>query len=336
MERNHEQKVQEVASEIKRQGVTSKTREEWKAYFKNRDFLDDEVDIGFVVANAKIHTGPLEPKLTLGLLSILALVLFIVWIAIMFQFSIDEDAFQIGILPFFIPATYWGYVHQQRTKFFLRVLQFDFDAEEIKHANQLIPKWENLGSQLVRKRNKVRLSPFFKLKYDGRETYFGTYSYVVSSGKHEQTIHKSIYVQQMKKAFPDVHCLQDSSVFGFFKGQDIELESPRFNKRFVVRAGHPKEAFLVLNPRLMDAILRRDPNKFVNSFETVDDLLVIETDFHPIEPGGRLTGPILTFKEYKKAKKDIITSLDLITDFNDILHREIVDKGDQRSIAKEK
>ena len=50
----HDRRVQEIVKEIRKLGEETKTREEWKAYFKAKGYLDDECDLGYVLNYSQI------------------------------------------------------------------------------------------------------------------------------------------------------------------------------------------------------------------------------------------------------------------------------------------
>ena len=86
------------------------------------------------------------------------------------------------------------------------------------------------------------------------------YSYDSNDGDEKKTYSFAVCAVQIPAPMPFVQ-LTPKTALGRFEvmlgGQDIELESEDFNRRYRVQARNPKFAYDVLPPRTMEALLRR-------------------------------------------------------------------------------
>jgi len=137
----------------------------------------------------------------------------------------------------------------------------------------------------------------------------------------------------MKKSFPEVLCVRNGKDHRY-KKKEVSLEAVDFNKNYYVYTDNPSDAFYVLNPRLMDSMLKKELLDYVIAIETFGDNLLVVFNNVDIIGGIKFGGPIIKFKEYIKRKREILKRLDLSTDLNDVISREIVDENSKRSVAK--
>jgi len=90
------------------------------------------------------------------------------------------------------------------------------------------------------------------------------YTYEESSGTDAQghqettTVNRAIVLVRLPAAFPGLRLTRESfldKVSKFFGGQDIELESDDFNRRYRVTSDNEAFAYGVLHPRMMEWLL---------------------------------------------------------------------------------
>ena len=229
----------------------------------------------------------------------------------------------------------------QKRKYFLKVLSLDFEAKLLnqKELGGLLKKLKDEFGSIYMKTTKGGFYQGFQMTYDNRPTYFLDYTYSIGSGKHRVTYHHTLVIQEHKHTFPNAFCFDNTTriPISFFK-QNVQLEGTDFNKEYKVYvADNDKkvDAFYVLNPRVMAKMLEPEVKKYLKVFETVGNMLIVGMINCPIALSVRSKPPIVTYNEYRNTKDEILKRLDIATDVTDVLMREIVDKGDSRSIAKE-
>jgi hypothetical protein len=101
--------------------------------------------------------------------------------------------------------------------------------------------------------------------YQGTEMVAFDYSYETSStdskgNRHTTTHYYAVCGLTMPAPLPGLELTPESALSrlaGHLGFPDLELESEDFNRRYRVRAGDPKFAYDVLNPRTMQALLAR-------------------------------------------------------------------------------
>jgi hypothetical protein len=205
------------------------------------------------------------------------------------------------------------------------VITLDFNAS----PSDQLPEWKKNGSRLYIDPGDSILS-LLKMQYDGRETYYGTYAFKAN----KDYTYTSFVAQKTKTTFPIVHCFYpwvDRTIFD----KVIHLEGDKFSKVYNIYADKPEDAFYVFNPRVMEYMLEPETVKLLRSFETVGGyILTTFTTNRPFSAVGRSKKPYIRFSDYETVKEDILRKLDIATDLNDTLSREIVDDGTKRSVAK--
>lgn len=332
-ELNHDERVKEIKNEIKKTGKNTKTRAEWKKYFKEKGYTDDECDLGYVLMGAKINYGPFGPIISI----IISIIIGAIIIMIGVRLSDTKDILPIyaalaaGVLPTFF---YVCYISFQFKKYSDKVIMTDFHASKEDYPDNWFSKWKKEGI-IVLTYKDAEIPELFKLKYDNRETYFGKYKYTFRSGERDTTCTLFIVVQKTKTKFPVVHCLKPGLDRTFWK-KEVHLEGNEFNKEYNIYTKNPTDAFYVFNPRIMVALLKKKTLKDLWAFETIGDYIFmvfndvkLDTSFHfsPKEP-------IIEYGNYKDVKQSILYKLDLATDLNDVISRQIIDGGESRSVAK--
>jgi hypothetical protein len=324
---DNDRRVIEIKNEIKKAKKSTKNLKDWKEYFMEKGYLDDEVDLGFVLADAKINYGPLPPKVTVGLIIALAVGLSAYTIIYL------DEPFGIHIGIVFLVA-YFGWLGSQVRKYSDKVIQHDFSAKKKPSTYMLFNEWKGMGSDLLHYPSS-KITSLFEMQYDGRLTYFGEYQYTTGSGKNRKTHHYSFIAQKAHKELPLVHCFRPWMDRSFFR-KEVHLEGRDFNKKYNIYADNPTDAFYVFNPRVMHAMLEEEIVKDLKSFETVGDMILMSFSRASLQTGIHFKGPIIKFDNYQKVKQKMLHRLDLASDINDNLSRQMVDSGEERSVAKEK
>lgn len=322
--------IQEMIKEMRSMGIGTKKILEWKAYFKKKGYLDDEVDLANVLVNAEIDYFPFSSWKTMVVIVLLiAVVIYFLNTSYKGVLSGDsiEDLIQIGFL---VVVGYLGYLAGQFRKYTGKVIRLDFDAKPAK----MLQSWKVNGSKLLNY-PAAQIINLFEMEYDKRQTFYGEYQYTVGSGKHRRTYSYAFIAQKAHKKLPLVHCFSPSLDRSFFK-KEVKLEGNELNKKYNIYAKNPTDAFYVLNPRVMNALLEGEVLKALKSFETVGDFIIMSFANLTLHTGIRFKGPIIRFKDYNGIKTKMLHHLDLASDLNDILSRLIVDSGEGRTVAKEK
>jgi len=328
--------VREIGDEINRVGVETKTREEWKTYFKAKGYGDDECDLGYILSGAKINYGPFSPKWMLfwALFASLLIFALIFWLlfwshGVRFGERADIRTFIFSGAPIIL---YLSSLTSQFQKYCWKVIEHDFGAKGDVDPNGKFAQWKKGGAEFLGISSE-RVEKLFSLVYDQRETYFGSYVYWVQSGKHRRKVERFMIAQKTRQSFPHARCVRPMEDHSFLR-KKIQLEGVDFNAQYHVYSEKPVDAFYVFNPRVMSALLDQDIVKTVKSFETAQDWIVIVFEQVGMSTGIRFGGPVIRFDDYQKVKRNLLRHLDLATDINDVLSREIVDDGTKRSDAK--
>lgn len=324
---DNDKRVVEIKNEIKKALKSGKTLKEWKKYFMEKGYLDDEVDLGYVLADAKINYGPLPPKATVILIIALSVALTVIF----FKYFNEPFGIYIGIV---LLVAYFAWLGGQVRKYSDKVIQHDFNAKKKPSTYMLFNEWKGKGSDLLHYPSS-KITSLFEMQYDGRLTYFGEYQYTTGSGKSRTTHHYSFIAQKAHKDLPLVHCFRPWMDRSFFR-KEVHLEGRDFNKKYNIYADKPTDAFYVFNPRVMNAMLEEEVVKDLKSFETVGDMILMSFSQASLQTGIHFKGPIIKFDNYQKVKKKMLHRLDLASDINDSLSRKMVDSGEERSAAKQK
>lgn len=333
---DNDRHVREIGAEINTLGVETKTREEWKAYFKAKGFGDDECDLGYVLSGAKINYGPFSPKwmlLSVFLLSAVLLAIIVWWVYYSYGARMGEKTdgriFTIPIMPIIL---YFASLSHQFQKYCWKVIEHDFGAKSEVDPGAMIRQWKTSGAEFLGISNAT-IEKLFKLQYDNRETYFGSYVYWVQSGKHRRKVEKFVIVQRTKRPYPHARCVRPAEDKSFLR-KKVQLEGVDFNAKYNVYSEKPVDAFYVFNPRVMMALLDTEILKTVKMFETAGEWITVVFEQVGMSTGIRFGGPVIRYDDYHKVKHNLLRHLDLASDINDVLSREIVDDGSKRSEAK--
>ena len=320
---DHDARILEIQKVIKSLGVESKTREEFKNDFKSQGYEDDECDLGYELVNAKLQTGPFSYGKTMIILTIITVLLIV---------------FARSFLGFILILIYFAYIQIQRTNYFKKILLNDFGARKLEkeERDHLIKKWEENKSYIL-DMPEGKMDDIFEIEYDKRKTYWADYHYVIGSGKHKKIIELLITVQSLKRPLPPIHCyrksMQSEDIWHW--AGNVEMESVEFNKKYNTRfLNHGEDAFYVLNPRVMVSLLEEKHVEKIKFMEILGSEVMVGSGSLKIGGKIRAKGPIIKYDEYKKAKDQLIACLDIMTNVNDVLAREIVDDGSQRHTAK--
>jgi hypothetical protein len=329
---DHDQRVREIQDEIKQIGKDTKSREEWKEYFKSKGYSDDECDLGYVLVDAKINYGPIPPIVSIVLILFLEL-LFSYLLYTKISFKEDDLLVKIILILVILFAPigiYFSFLIEQFKKITLSLLSDDFNAMDFS-----TDIFQEIKSDLFRHKGSKFLN-LIKCGYDNRDTYFGDFLYVVDqSGKSQESHDYFVIIQKIKKIFPDIHCfrkmlLLPAAIVNSLSNVTLEGD---FNKEFKVYSKDPKDAFYVLNPRLMDGLCSREVFQDIRVFETTGNYIVIA--FKKLKLSKiSFSEPIIQFGNYMDVKSKILKYLDIVNDLSDIISREIVDSGEKRSEAK--
>jgi hypothetical protein len=360
----HDRRVQGVIEEIRKLGEETKTREEWKAYFKAKGYLDDECDMGYVLNYSKVDYGVFSPKVTIPLLSFLSLVsiLGVMWLA----WQVKEAALQPDLssyelrqtvrggftitqyamlVPIFFVGCLLAYLASLNRQFkgcSWKVMEADFSAKMVVGSMWKFDEWRKQGAQFFGVED-AGIGELFGMTYDNRETCFGTYEtyhyFEYGGNKTEPPTFKKIkkpyflIAQKTRQKYPWTHCV-NRSMSSVSLGKDVRLEGVDFNRQYHVSADRPEDAFYVLNPRVMAALLDPLVCASLITFETVEDWIFLVFNPLPIDTGMHFGGPVVRYADYQRVKFLLLHHLDLATNINDVLSREIVDDGSKRSKAK--
>jgi hypothetical protein len=332
----HDRKVREISDEVAHLGVDTKTHEAWKSYFKAKGCGDDECDLGLVLSGAKINYGPLKVKWMLFWSIGASILLFFgfQWLMGSNQSNPPSGMANLVVLIFSsLPLLiYLGFLSKQFQKFCWKVIERDFGAKVEPDPGAWMSKWKASGAVFLGVPNAT-LENIYQLKYDSRETYFGTYSFWVRTGKSRTKVEKFVVVQRTRQVYPCANCVRPLQE-GTHSRKKVQLEGVDFGAKFKVYSEKPVDAFYVFNPRVMSALLEPEILKTLNSFETAGDWVILIFNGVFIGTGIHLGGPVIRYEEYQKAKRILLQHLDLATDINDVLSRQIVDDGTKRSDAK--
>ena len=331
----HDKRIIEIINELnKRTGGLNKSAV--KAEFKSKKYFDDEIDLAFALQNAKLKTGPFSGSKTMLLILVVGI---LILVGVKYLFGLTEGIVQaIVIIVVVAEIAYIAFIGAQKSKIFFKILASDFNGKELtkNELGEFVKKLNNNGASYL-KRSNGRFHTIFQTEYDKRPTSFGDFTYTIGSGKNRQSYTYLFIIQKTHKQFPPVQCYKNSLHHtSFIHGKDIDLESTEFNKLYKINSTvKESDAFYVLNPRVMSALIEKDKIDELVLFETIGDEIML--GFKKMGTAGsalRFKPPIIQYNEYKNIKDHLIRCLDIATDLNDVLCREIVDDGQARSVAK--
>lgn len=327
-----DQRILALMNEIDNSETADKVGQ--KRRYKEKGYLDDEFDLAFCLKGARIETGPFSVRVSLILLIILGIGISI-WLS---RTGATNIALIFGFFPLLL---YVIWLAAQKQKYLYKILSLDFDAKVIEgpELNALYKKLKDEMGSIYLKTTHGRFTKGLRLIYDKRPTYFLDHIYSIGSGKHRTTIVHTLVIQEHEHNFPNTFCydVYTKMPIGLFKS-DVQLEGADFNREYKVYVPDNKkksDAFYVLNPRVMSKMLEPEVRKTLKIFETTGNMLIVGTYACVMAMTIGTKPPIIPYAKYKNIKAEITSRLDLATDIADVLTREIVDKGDQRSIAKE-
>lgn len=329
---DNDKRVADIIDEMRLAKKETKTIYEWKEYFKQKGYLDDEVDLAYVLADAKIEFSPFHPWI---LWIIVTLIIGIIGYMIYDNFNnLGEYFSQFGIQLVVVLASlivaYFSFIVSQFRKFTAKIIRLDFNALPAIELR----KWRLMGSKLL-SYPSAKITSLFEMEYDGRQTFCGEYQYTVGSGKNRHTYYYSFIAQKTHKELPLVHCFAPWMDRSFFD-KEVQLEGKEFNDHYNIYAENPRDAFYVFNPRVMSAMLEKEIVKELKSFETVGNYILMSFTNLPLRTPLRFKAPLIRFVDYESLKSKMLHRLDLASDINDTLSRQIVDDGEKRSVAKNK
>jgi len=324
---DNDRRVAEIEDEIRLRKRETKTLDEWKEYFKQKGYLDDEVDVAYVLTDVNIKSNPFsswyEPVIIVGLITVFAVSFSpLPGIPIVLE-AVMTALFTYGVL-------YLILFFSQFQNYSLNIIRLDFNAK----PSLPLPEWKQGGSKLL-DYPEANITSLFEMVYDGRQTFYGEYHYTVGSGKHRHTYFYSFIAQKAHKELPLVHLFAPQMDRSFLK-KEVQLEGKEFNKAYNIYAKNPRDAFYVFNPRLMTALLKLEVVKELKSFETVGNYIIMSFTNLNLSTPTRYKKPYVRFADYESLKSKMLHRLDLASDINDTLSRLIVDDGDNRSVAKQK
>ena len=333
---NHDQRVRKIQDEIRQTGKETKSRDEWKGYFKSKGYLDDECDLGYVLEDANISYGVFSPKMNIIALILLGVLIIVIGIKLSWMSrDFREVIVRIFVIVSFLPVLFYiAYIKKQFEGYLVKVIEIDFNGKKADDPKIYSDELKDAGVQLL-KYPSAEIEELFSLEYDKRETFFGQYQYTVGSGKSRRVYRYFFVMQRTNNLFPGVHCIRPLVDRNLWK-KEIDLESVDFEKHYNVYTENPTDAFYVLNPRVMSVLLEEEVLKYICSFETVGEYLFMTFLDREINTGIRFNKdePIIKYKDYINLKRDILCRLDLATNINDTISREIIDSGEKRSEAK--
>ena len=328
----HDKRVLELMNEIDNSETADKASQ--KLHAKEKGYLDDEFDLAYCLKGVKLRKGPFPIWISVILLLLLG-------------FGIDVGLVRLGaegqmLIAGFVPVgAYVIWLFAQKKKYFFKVLSLDFEAKVLKRKElgDLLKKLKDELGSIYLKTTRGGFYQGLRMIYDNRPTYYLDYTYSIGSGKNRVTYHHTLVIQEHKHTFPNAFCYDNTTriPISLFK-ENVKLEGTDFNKEYKVYVADDNkkvDAFYVLNPRVMAKMLEPEVKKYLRAFETVGSMLIVGMINCPIGMSVRSRPPIVTYDEYRNAKDEILKRLDIATDVTDVLMREIVDKGEKRSIAKE-
>jgi hypothetical protein len=294
--------------------------------------MDDELDMAIVMAEVEpINWLKQFLSVMFWTVGILLVLLLVDMLETMFGMNLLTADFYFYVI---ILAGAWFFVQNTsyRKKYFNELLMHDFGFSivEPKEAKKNIDK-------ILGVPDDARAEKIWRCQFDNRETYFGYFWWSRGSGKSRRTYHRTYVMQLIDKQFDPVILFPHTSDWNW-PGEDVQLESNEFNRKFIVKTGgNTKNAFYTLNPRIMQRIMEEyEQHKF--NFLQIHDNLVI-TGYDEMEAGlgvgVRFSDPVITFAEYNNIKQKILRKLDLTANIADVLLRETVDMDGIRSQAEE-
>jgi hypothetical protein len=324
-----------IQREIENIGKNSKTRDEFKQYFKSKGFLDDECDLAYALAGIEIKIRPFSQRLKkLIVNSIIIIGIFVLTLILNFP---NET---LGtILPFaFIFNFFYFFIKGTRKSVFNSVLTSDFQARIVSPAEtpKLIEKWKNKGSRLFNRKINNSFTSLYQIDYNNNQTFFGNYEWSDVKVPH----HFLLVIQKTNKPLPPVqayYTAKDPLPLHLRNGKDIQLESTSLNEEYKLMATNQEsDAFYVFNPRLSYFFIDKNKPVKIELFETLEDeILVGFSKMENPENFFNLEAPLIKFKDYYYVKLHLLKCLDVATNINLLLDRKIVDNGDGRSEARE-
>ncbi|MGW6278385.1 DUF3137 domain-containing protein [Kribbella sp. NPDC055071] len=96
----------------------------------------------------------------------------------------------------------------------------------------------------------------FSGEFGGRSAYVMDYSYTLESGRSAEMQHVFLISLDLGVRLPELRATPKGFHGESFKGPDLEFESRRFNKVFRIQCEDRRYASAVLNPRMMECMMR--------------------------------------------------------------------------------
>ena len=109
--------------------------------------------------------------------------------------------------------------------------------------------------------------------FQGRTAVSFAYQYTTGSGKESNTYSFHVVALRSPAYLPMLEITPDgvgAKLAKVFGGEDIRFESEAFNRAWRIRAGNPRFAHDVIQPRLMERLLRPDAQGLSLRIEGVD------------------------------------------------------------------
>jgi len=329
-----DKKIQELVIEVRkiRSTKSNLSHDEIKSLLNGRG-TDDELDMAIVLAEVQPVNWTLElVKMTGWMVLLLGLVLIFDILETIFGFNIIQGDWYLFVILLGLFLFYTQNVNY-RKKYFDDLLKHDFAWEELtaNQAKDYLHKIKGVPDDAQTRR-------VLKCQFDGRETYFGYFSWERGSGKSRRIYHRTFVMQLVRKSFDPILVQPHTAENWLFTGEDVQLESNEFNDKFVVKTGgNPKNAFYTLNPRVMEIILQEYEKYNFNFLQVNENMVVIGYDEREAGLGlsARFSLPVITFVEYNLIKQKILRKLDVAANVADGLLREVVDEAEVRSVAEQ-
>ena len=329
---NHDQRILEIQGEMNKLGKSSKTREEWKSYFRLRGYEVDEFDLGYALSAIKMGPGSLLAK-RMPLLVFLILVA-VFSMALWWGFVGDGSykGLKPGIIYFFVFFAaviifYSVLLSRQFKKYYWQVIRYDLEVKAEDSPSALLKLWKGSGAEFLG-RPDATIENVFRLTHADHDTYFGNYAYRGEDGRWEYFF----IAQKAKKVSPHARCVKPMYDYSVLRPK-IKLEGVDLNTQYNVYAKGSAEARCVFIPLVVSTLLDSKSCRAIRSFEVAEDWVILV--FEDVVRGGiRLMGPMIHFGDYQKVKRNLLAHLDLATSINNMLSREVVDNGVQRSKTK--
>ncbi len=337
---NHDQRILGIQAEMVKMGKECKNLKEWKVHFNSKGYLDDETDLAYLfVMNPEI--GKEQERVRVYRWKALSVLAVMLVGATVLAYRIGGMGDGVRVLIFV--GIFVGMVStilnfsEIGQKLVTRLFELDFGAEYVEKSEPLLKDWKAQGCRLF-EGNNVRHIPF-RMIYDNRETYLFDYGYEKSlMKKHPDMVYCTLVIQKTRHPFPAVGCwrigkdpVKEWANFRYWDLKSVQLEGVDFHKEFNVYSESESDAFYLLNPRFMGALMGKKKVLFVATF---GGYLAVGIEGGFGMPKFQLKGPPVLFSDYQGCKKWALECLDIATNLNDVLSREIVDDGSKRNDAK--